>query len=65
MTYHCLVCDVDVAAAAFPAHAAEHGWDMDAVRQVGYEQGTHEFGEPCGPSLFWLIRRPVEVAHGC
>lgn len=67
--YRCLVCDVEIAPDTFPAHAAMHGWDLDRIRQCGFEwrepTATHEFAEPGGPALFWLMRmtKPLEVEH--
>lgn len=69
MVYHCLICDRSIDVAAFPAHVAEHGWDMECARQVGFDwelgTATHEFGIPDGPSLFWMVRhpQPLEAEH--
>lgn len=59
--YRCLVCDIPLTVGMFERHAAWHGWDLENMRQIGFEREaarlvTHEFGERGGASLFWLIR---------
>ena len=63
MHYICLACDQRIERAAFEAHAATHGWNLEQTRQCGYEYdaatrvSTHEFSMRGGPSLFWLVTR--------
>lgn len=64
ITYHCLICD---SPAILPAHAVLHGWDLDRVRQVGFEWdtarlvATHEYAAPGGPSLFYMVRQAMSL----
>lgn len=64
MTYHCLICDCPI---HLPEHAAVHGWDLDRVRQVGFDcegiLATHEFAYPGGASLFWMAREVRPLAE--